>query len=515
MGEVLIVDDDKSVTTECKIILGGLGYEAVSTSDCSEDFALVQTSPPSLAIIHLAHERGRVIEIFKSLRLRYPSLYGILIVEKDDFELVVDAMNCGFSRVCIKPLQPEQLKKAVVEIFKNQRVRNEVTRMQTLLPLYRLGQKLLQADSEHEVYDELAEIIRKEFGAPAVSVMMFDKSTGTLRVVAQRGLDTKIVENLQIYPGERIAGKVFSTKTPVIINRESELQSPYKGLLMRPELSASISFPIAHQGEFVGVINVSETESESRFSESDVEMLSIISDQAMMALGNIRFMKEREEQGRIRTLLEQYVSPEVSEMLVKSREDLMDVGSIQDLTVLFADIRNFTLLVQKVSPRQLREFLNTFFEIFTSIVFAHKGMLDKFVGDAALIVFGAPVALEKPTHAAIAVAHELEEQFAMLLEQWVEVHPVFKKISLGVGITRGPLFLGNIGSQKRVDYTVIGTEVNIAQRLASETDVGRILLTKEACEDLYGDFPLEPLGEMVLRGMTTAVEVYKLCYKQL
>ncbi|MFT5698119.1 MAG: adenylate cyclase [Desulforhopalus sp.] len=510
MSRILVIDDNNSITTGCVKTLQPLGHDVVSTFGSSERLCLATTDVISLVIIHSSDASGNEIDTFRRLRLKYPDLHGIIVAERADFELVVEAMNCGFSKVCLKPLEFNDLKQAVVEIFKRAGVRKEVTRMKALLPLYRLGQKLLRAVTEDEVYDELAEIIRKEFDAPTVSVMMLDDRLGTLKIVAHRGLDQHYVDNLEILPGERIAGKVFETNTPAILNKESQSKTPYKSLLVRPELSAAISFPIVSQNKVVGVINVSETQSDCRFSESDLEMLSIISDQAMMALGNIRSLKARQEQGRIRTLLEQYVSPEVSKMLVESRQDLMDVGSIQDLTVLFADIRNFTLLVQQISPRQLREFLNIFFELLTSVVFSHKGMLDKFMGDAALVVFGAPVPLENATFASVSVAKEVVQKFKDLQYCWAEVHPAFTQISLGVGISRGPLYLGNIGSTKRVDYTVIGTEVNIAQRLASEMAVGQVLLTELAYEDLGGAFVCEPLGPMLLRGMTSEVEVYKL-----
>jgi adenylate cyclase len=166
--------------------------------------------------------------------------------------------------------------------------------------------------------------------------------------------------------------------------------------------------------------------------------------------------------------------------------------------------------VQQISPRQLREFLNIFFELLTSEVFSHNGMLDKFMGDAALAVFGAPISLDNQAVAAATVARELVKKFKDLQYYWAEVHPVFNQISLGVGISRGPLFLGNIGSVKRVDYTVIGTEVNIAQRLASEMDDGQILLTSPACEGLGSHFPVKSLGPIMLRGMTSRVEVHKM-----
>lgn len=510
MSRILLIDDNSEITARCEKIFHALGHEIISISGTQDVLRHSDVDAVGLVIVNSSNGCGNEIDVFRNLRLQYPALDGILIAEKGEFELVVAAMNCGFSKVCIKPLECNDLKQAVVEIFKRASVRKEVTRMNALLPLYTLGQKLLRAVTEAEVYDELAEIIREEFNGPAVSVMMFDDRFGTLKIVAHRGLDQKYVDKLQLLPGERIAGKVFTTNIPAILNKDSQSKTPYSSLLARPEISAAISFPISSQNEVVGVINVSETRSDCSFSESDVEMLSIISDQAMMAIAHIRAMKQRTEQGRVRALLEQYVSPEVSKMLALSRRDLMDVGSIKDLTVLFADIRNFTFLVQQISPRLLREFLNIFFETLTSVVFSHKGMLDKFMGDAALVVFGAPVSLDHPTFSAVRVARELVEKFKDVQVLWAKDYPVFDEISLGVGVSRGPLFLGNIGSSSRVDYTVIGTEVNISQRLASEMDVGQILLTQQAYEDVRGAFSFEFLGPTLLRGMQSEVEIYKL-----
>ena len=513
MRSFVLIDDSDNLLSECAQTIEEFGQVLVCPPDGDLQQISYCTSSVALVIINTSKNSYGALNAFKEMRNKNSALEGILLVEDGDFEGVIQGVKCGMNRVCVKPVEKTALKKIVEEFLQSKGLAEEATRMRALLPLYKLGQKLLQVLNENEIYEELAEIIKSEFGAPTVSIMMLDESRGALKIVAHRGLDTQYVENLQIEPGERIAGRVFETNLPAILNRDSQEDTQYSSLLMRPELSAAISFPITLKNKVVGVINVSETDSGCRFNDSDLEMLSIISDQAMMALGNIRSLKAREEQKRIRTLLEQYVSPEVSKLLVESRQDLMDVGNIQDLTVLFADIRNFTLLVQKISARQLREFLNIFFEILTSVVFTNKGMIDKFIGDAALAVFGAPVKLGNKTKTAVQVAVELEKKFKELQNYWTKVNPVFKEISLGVGISRGPLFLGNIGSSKRVDYTVIGTEVNIAQRLASELDYGHILLTKEACDELDGDFKTACLGPMLLRGMTSDVVVFKLIDK--
>jgi adenylate cyclase len=239
-------------------------------------------------------------------------------------------------------------------------------------------------------------------------------------------------------------------------------------------------------------------------------MLSIIASQAMMALENVRFIREREENSRIRALLEQYVSPEVSHLLMERNQDLLEVGIVQELTVLFADIRNFTLLVQHLPPEQLRVFLNSFFELFAQIVFSCQGMLDKFMGDAALVIFGAPVKTENPCVAAVTAATRIMQGFEQLRLFWSEKDSIFAKVGLGIGISRGPMFLGNVGSSKRLDYTVIGADVNIAQRLASEAMSGQILITDRVNAHLDSQFSVKRDSKRKLRGMESEVAVFLL-----
>jgi adenylate cyclase len=209
-------------------------------------------------------------------------------------------------------------------------------------------------------------------------------------------------------------------------------------------------------------------------------------------------------------MLEQYVSQEVSNMLIESKQDLLDVGGVEPLTVLFADIRNFTLLVQHLEPAQLRVFLNSFFDMFGNIVFSHQGMLDKFMGDAALVIFGAPVKIENPNVSAVSAAYSIMVEFEKLRISWQEKDSVFAQVGLGIGISRGPMFLGNVGSSQRLDYTVIGPDVNIAQRLASQTGHGQILITDRVQATLSDSFPVKMQGSMLLRGMESEVIVYSL-----
>jgi class 3 adenylate cyclase len=112
--------------------------------------------------------------------------------------------------------------------------------------------------------------------------------------------------------------------------------------------------------------------------------------------------------------------------------------------------------------------------------------------------------------AAVSAAHQIMAKFCKLRIFWEKKSKIFKKVGLGIGISRGPMFLGNVGSSKRLDYTVIGPDVNIAQRLASETESGQILITDRVHATLSGKFPVRSETKMLLRGMESQVTVYSL-----
>ncbi len=200
----------------------------------------------------------------------------------------------------------------------------------------------------------------------------------------------------------------------------------------------------------------------------------------------------RADLARIRILLEQYVSADAARMLADEPEQLPEQGTIKDLTVLFADIANFTQLVQRIELPFLAEFLKEFFELFTTIVYGNMGTLGKFMGDGALAIFGAPVALDDPADRAVRTSETLLKQFQPLYRKYRQKEAAFKDISLGIGISTGDMFVGNLGSNRRFDYTVIGVGVNAAQRLATLSAGDSVLFT-----------------DAVLKKMTTAKEIVK------
>ena len=214
---------------------------------------------------------------------------------------------------------------------------------------------------------------------------------------------------------------------------------------------------------------------------------------------------------QLRTLFEQYMAPEVASLLLKQQEGNPEfAGGVQEITVLFADIRNFTFLVQNLSLQESRAFLTEFFDMVADVVSSWHGILDKFIGDAALVIFGAPVYHETPNLSAVSAAIEIQKEFELLRAKWVLKSELFVQIGLGIGISRGEMYMGNVGSGRRLDYTVVGADVNIAQRLASETVAGQILVTESVYCDVAGKVSLYEEKTRFLRGLEKKVQLYSI-----
>lgn len=509
--KVLIIGTDPLTASLCMKSLAAVGDLETHCLDVAAT-AWDEASLPAcdLALIHDVPAGMQATDLLLLLRGKNPNMAGILIATQIDVHTAVNAVNAGFSRIVEQPLDGLVLESAIEEALRQLRVREENTRLQTLMPLYRLGERFLQSATIQEVVEELVDAVCREIHVPHVSVMMPATAGGELKIVASRGIGQQLVDRTTLKPGEKIAGWVFANGEPVILNKRTQHSSPFSSHLQRQELAASISFPLKGRGRILGVLNVSQTRPETQYSQSDLELLAIICSQAITAIENLTFIQEREEHARVKALLEQYVSPEVAGLLLRSNQDVMDVGGIVDLTVLFADIRHFTLLVQHLSLEELRIFLNCFFDCFTREVFANKGTLDKFMGDAALVFFGAPLVIERPSVAAVETAVRIISAFELLRKEWSKKSSFFEQVGLGIGISRGRMFLGNVGSARRLDYTVIGTEVNIAQRLASDTDSGQILITETVYSDIAGVYAVTKEKSRKLRGMEKEVALYSI-----
>ncbi|MCL4504377.1 MAG: hypothetical protein M1438_21340 [Deltaproteobacteria bacterium] len=214
-----------------------------------------------------------------------------------------------------------------------------------------------------------------------------------------------------------------------------------------------------------------------------------------------------QEKHLLRDTISRYVSPEMCAEILKNPALLQLGGRRQEVTVLFADIKGFTNMSAAMSPEEVVEVLNLFFTEMVDLVFKHQGTLDKYVGDALMAVFGVPVPLPDAASRAVQCAASMQRRLARLRAQ--KRTPIK---GMRIGINTGEAIVGNIGSDKRMDFTVIGDAVNVAARLqeyAKEMDADT-LVSAATYQQVEGRFQLKALAPVILRGRQEPTPIYRL-----
>jgi len=280
-----------------------------------------------------------------------------------------------------------------------------------------------------------------------------------------------------------------------------------KSLLLQ-QIRSAICVPLWRKDKIIGVIQLESVRLDNQFAQEDLELLKAIGSQMAMVIEQASLNEQIREEERIRNRLERFHSPQVIDMILKGgQETLDDMMEPKDATatVLFADINGFTALAERMPPREVNLILNDFFSRMTDILFQYDGTLDKYIGDGLMAVFGAPMEKEDDAERAIRAAQEMTQALGAMMAGM----PDERKFSIRIGINTGKVVAGNIGSPKRMDYTVIGDAVNTASRLESIAKPNQILIGEETYERVQGKFNIRSVGPRKVKGKTLEVMVYE------
>ncbi|MBN1850114.1 MAG: HAMP domain-containing protein [Deltaproteobacteria bacterium] len=220
-----------------------------------------------------------------------------------------------------------------------------------------------------------------------------------------------------------------------------------------------------------------------------------------------RMAEDLELNEKIKSSFGRYVTPEIVEMILENPDNQWMKGSEVIASVLFVDIRDFTAMSEEKTPESIVHFLNTYFTRITDIIIKHGGHVNKFVGDEAMAIFGAPITNDNHAEAAVRAALDIREEIARL-DQENQMEDA--SIQVGIGINSGEMLAGNLGSQKKMEYTVIGDNVNVAARLTSVAKPGEILITKRTYNLTHNHISLrtEKRGKMPVKGRKIKIDVF-------
>lgn len=278
--------------------------------------------------------------------------------------------------------------------------------------------------------------------------------------------------------------------------------------IMLQSVRSAMCIPLMAGPEMVlGILYVDNLTATNSFSDEDLQFLIAFGGLAAIAIKNSRFAEQIQREAMVRSNFERYFAPNVAAEIAMQQGAVKLGGDKRPVTILFSDIRGFTTMSEHMSPDSIASLLSDYFTEMVDIIFANGGTLDKFIGDAIMALWGAPIPHADDPDRAVQAAIAMQRAIAALNEKWVaEGRP---SISVGIGINYGDTFAGNIGSHLRLEYTVIGDAVNVASRLCSNAKGSEILISDPLYQVLKQKPPVEARDPLSVKNRAQAVPVWR------
>jgi adenylate cyclase len=273
-------------------------------------------------------------------------------------------------------------------------------------------------------------------------------------------------------------------------------------------IRSAMCAPLIYKDKVFGLFYVDCLTKPYAFSKEELSIFSVVAAEAAISFDNARSHEELSRRVIERKALERFLSSAIVEKILASPDQIHLGGENQTATILFSDIRGFTRMAEKMEPQKVVEWLNEYFTEMTDLIFENGGTLDKYLGDGIMAVFGAPIARHDDTARSVKTAMEMQRSLVRLNTDWeARGQPTMQ---IGIGVNTGPVTAGNIGSTKRMDYTVIGDAVNLASRLCANAAEGQILVSEFTFLQLKDGLPARKLDPIRVKGRETPVEIYEI-----
>jgi len=273
-------------------------------------------------------------------------------------------------------------------------------------------------------------------------------------------------------------------------------------------IRSSMTVPLLGNESLIGVLHVDSLISTGLFTEKDLSVLGAIARQASIAIDNILMQRRIEKETSTRESLSRMLSPNLVDQIVGGELEVVKGGEIRQCTVLFADVRGFTNLTERTPPTEMVALMNEYFERVTQVIFANKGTLDKYIGDAVMALFGAPITSGGDEWNATKAAWDMQTS---INEFTAEREAAGKEpIGVGIGIATGQLIAGYMGSTQTLSYTVLGRSVNLSARLCGMAPPGTVIVGPQTWSKVSDQCSAEELEPIKLKGITDPVRPLKI-----
>ena len=377
--------------------------------------------------------------------------------------------------------------------------------------LYQVSRALGDLQSVEEVVNSVLELVLKVEGVERGYAMLSDDKGGfqpaVIRYRKELGPDSGRLP--QMILSQAIIKQVTQGGVPLLVQdvRMDPRLASSKSIALGGMQSAMCA-PLKGGDKLYGLLYVDNLVKRGMFSQEDLNIFSVIATQAGLAVDRVRGREEMAKQSQQRSALERFLSPGVAQKIAAEAADIQLRGETQALTVMFADIRGFTSMAEKMTPEETVEILNEFFNAMSDRIFAHEGTLDKFLGDGLMCLFGAPLSKGTDAINAVRTAVEMQQTLQMLNKDFE------KPLHMGIGINTGRAVVGYMGATRRMDYTAIGDVVNVASRLCAAATPNQVLVAAATQAEFGSELPTRKLAPVKVKGKAEPIEVFEVLWEE-
>lgn len=391
--------------------------------------------------------------------------------------------------------------------------------MHLLEILHQVSVTLARTQTVEEVKEQSVQLLFKIEPVHRACLMLWDESSSSFQTAEVRTRGNRSVAIPASYDprnlvlSSTILNHVRKHNRPLLIRDAiSDQLLSSAASIVRAGIQAAFCSPLTFQGRFLGVLYADNLAAPDAFSEADFRTFTSIAAQTGLALANALARDELSKQQVERAAMRLYLPAQVVDLISAAGGSIQLGGTLQPLSVLFADIRGFTTLSEQMDAREVVQLLNELFTALSEVIFEAGGTLDKFIGDCVMALFGAPVAFPDSPQRALKAAIGMQRRVAAL--NLARAKRNLRQIQIGIGLHHGPAVVGNIGSADRMQYTAIGDTVNIAARLVSRAAPEQIVISGEFQKLVNDCCGFQPLGSAELKGRAAAVETYSVLWGQ-
>lgn len=384
-----------------------------------------------------------------------------------------------------------------------------------LKDLVDIAKGLNSAESIEAIFSQVQKVVFRQIKSVDRLALLIDvNGSGKLELMNSAARDIAEQQHLAAHGNwisRTICQKVFSEKVAIhTADAQSDERFDGEQSILFKGIRSAMAVPLWDENKVVGVLYADAHLRRRDWAQEGEEDLSFFSALANLVASSVQrwlLTRKLRNEETIRQKLERYHSPAVVQQLIAA--GTLQGGRLppteEDVSILFADIVGFTALSERLTPAQIANLLNDFFEEMLKEVFAFGGTLDKFIGDCIMAFFGAPE--RQPDHAerAVAAAQGMLDRLQRLNTERILSEP----LQLRIAINSGKVVVGDVGSSQRVDYTVLGAPVNLASRMEGICPPGECVISENTYALLKSPTGFEVMGEYRFKGIDKPVLIYQ------